>query len=46
VHSTFSLSEATWVVASLLCPGDYVLIKASRSVGLEALVSALLEEAA
>lgn len=45
VRTTFAGGEAIRAVEALLRPGDYVLIKASRSMGLETLVSALSEEA-
>ena len=46
VRCVYGSDEAIRAVEGLLRPGDYVLVKASRSMGLEALVYALVEEAA
>lgn len=46
MRSTYAGGEAMHALKSLLRPGDYVLVKASHSMGLEALVDALVEEVA
>jgi UDP-N-acetylmuramoyl-tripeptide--D-alanyl-D-alanine ligase len=45
VRCCYRAGEAMRALEALLRPGDYVLIKASRSMGLEALVDALVEDA-
>jgi UDP-N-acetylmuramoyl-tripeptide--D-alanyl-D-alanine ligase len=40
------VDEALALLEAELCPGDVVLVKASRSVGLEKLAAALLDERA
>ena len=46
VRRAYSCDEALRIVEALLRPGDYVLVKASRSMGLESLVKALVEDVA
>ena len=45
-HSVADASEAAALVPELLQPGDTVLVKASRGIGLEVVADALVEEAA
>jgi len=43
VHAVASVDEAVGVLADLIREGDVLLVKGSRSVGLEGLVSAIAE---